>query len=160
MKLEYFAWFPWLAEERSRKKAPKFTEVQKAFSLKQGGQGTLLAEFCRKAGISQVTYFNRKKQYVGMLPDEMCRLKALEDENTRLKKMVADVTLNHKYFRTSFGESSEAWPFARDRYRDLRRLGRVDPEGLCRHLLRHVHLPLQVPVDGPGCCRTTDQRDR
>ena len=60
----------------------------------------------------------------------------------------------------SFGESSEAWLFARNRHRDVRRLGHVDPEGLWGHLLRHIQLPLQVPADGSGCRRTADQRDR
>lgn len=77
-------------------KASKFTEAQKAFILKQGEQGTPVAEICRKAGISQATYFNWKKKYDGLLPDEMRRLKALEDENTRLKKIVADLTLDRE----------------------------------------------------------------
>jgi len=64
-------------------KASKFTEAQKAFILKQGEQGTPVAEICRKAGISQATYSNWKRKYGGLLPDEMRRLKALEDENTR-----------------------------------------------------------------------------
>lgn len=76
--------------------ASKFTEAQKAFILKQGEQGTPVAEICRKAGISQATYFNWKKKYDGLLPDEMRRLKALEDENTRLKKIVADLTLDRE----------------------------------------------------------------
>jgi len=54
-------------------KASKFTEAQKAFILKQGEQGTPVAEICRKAGISQATYFNWKKKYGGLLPDEMHR---------------------------------------------------------------------------------------
>lgn len=66
-------------------KASKFTEAQKAFILKQGEQGTPVAEICRKAGISQATYFNWKKKYGGLLPDKMRRLRALEDENIRLK---------------------------------------------------------------------------
>ena len=49
-----------------------------------------------KAGISQATYFNWKKRYGGLRPDEMRRLKALEDENTRLKKIVADLTLDRE----------------------------------------------------------------
>lgn len=53
-----------------------------------------MAEICRKAGISQATYFNWKKKYGGLLPDEMRRLKALEDENTRLKMIAADLTLD------------------------------------------------------------------
>ena len=77
-------------------KASKFTEAQKAFILKQGKEGTPVAEICRKAGISQATYFNWKKRYGGLLPDEMRRLKALEDENSRLKKIVADLTLDRE----------------------------------------------------------------
>ncbi len=77
-------------------KASRFTDVQKAFILKQGEEGTPVAEICRKAGISQATYFNWKKKYVGLLPDEMRRLKQLEDENARLKKIVADLTLDRE----------------------------------------------------------------
>ena len=76
--------------------ASKFTEAQKAFILKQGGEGAPVAEMCRKAGISQATYFNWKKRYGGLLPDEMHRLEALADENARLKKIVADLTLDRE----------------------------------------------------------------
>ena len=65
-------------------KASKFSDAQKAFILKQGEEGTPVAEICRKAGISQATYFSWKKKYAGLLPDEMRRLKQLEDENARL----------------------------------------------------------------------------
>ena len=53
-----------------------------------------VAEICRKAGISEATYFNWKKKYEGLLPDEMRRLKLLEDENAKLKKLVADLSLD------------------------------------------------------------------
>ncbi|WP_439331028.1 transposase [Mesorhizobium carmichaelinearum] len=58
--------------------------------------GVTMAEICRKAGISQPTYFNWRKKYAGLLPDEMRRLKALEDENGRRKKIVADLTLDRE----------------------------------------------------------------
>jgi putative transposase len=77
-------------------KASKFSDAQKAFILKQGETGTPVAEICRKAGISQATYFAWKKKYAGLLPDEMRRLKQLEDENARLKKIVADLTLDRE----------------------------------------------------------------
>ena len=77
-------------------KASKFTDAQKAFILKQGEQGIPVAEICRKAGISQATYFNWKKKYAGLMPSEMKRLKQLEDENTRLKKSIADLTLDRE----------------------------------------------------------------
>ncbi len=64
-------------------KASKFTDAQKAFVIKQGEEGTPLAEVCRMAGISQATYFNWKKKYAGLLPTEMRRLRELEEENGR-----------------------------------------------------------------------------
>ncbi len=75
-------------------KASKFSEAQKAFILKQGADGVPVAEICRKAGISQATYFNWKKRYDGMTPPEMRRLKQLEDENAKLKRIVADLSLD------------------------------------------------------------------
>ena len=77
-------------------KASKFSDAQKAFIIKQGEEGTPVSEICRKAGISQATYFNWKKKYAGLLPTEMKRLKQLEDENGRLKKIVADLTLDRE----------------------------------------------------------------
>ena len=75
-------------------KGSKFTDAQKAFILKQGADGMPVAEICRKTGISQATYFNWKKKYDGLLPDEMRRLKQLEDENGKLRKVVADLSLD------------------------------------------------------------------
>ena len=77
-------------------KASKFSDAQKAFIIKQGDEGTPVAEICRKAGISQATYFNWKKKYAGLLPTEMRRLRELEEENGRLKKIVADLTLDRE----------------------------------------------------------------
>ena len=76
-------------------KASMFTDAQKAFILKQGG-GIPVAEICRKAGISQATYFNWKKKFDGMTPPEMRRLKQLEDENAKLRKLVADLSLDRE----------------------------------------------------------------
>ena len=75
-------------------KASKFTDAQKAFIVKQGEEGTPVAEICRKAGISHATYFNWKKKYAGLMPSEMKKLRELEDENRRLKKIVADLMLD------------------------------------------------------------------
>lgn len=76
--------------------ASKFSDAQKAFILKQGDDGVPVAEICRRAGISQATYFNWKKKCAELLPDEMRRLKPLEDENSWLKKIVADLTLDRE----------------------------------------------------------------
>lgn len=77
-------------------KASKFTDAQKAFVIKQGEEGAPVAEICRRAGISQATYFNWKKKYAGLMPSEMRRLRELEDENGRLKRIVADLTLDRE----------------------------------------------------------------
>ena len=75
-------------------KASKFSDAQKAFVLRQAEDGVPIAEVCGKAGISQDTFFNWKKKYGGMLPNEMLRLKQPEDENRLLKSIVADLSLD------------------------------------------------------------------
>jgi putative transposase len=69
-------------------------EAQKAFILHQGHDGVAVFEICRKAGISRTTYFNWKKKYDGLLPTEMRWLRQLKDENTKLRKVVADLSLD------------------------------------------------------------------
>ena len=73
-------------------KASRFSDAQKAFILKQGNDGIPVSDICRRAGISPVTYFNWKKKFYGLLPTEMRRLKELEDENGKLRKVVADLS--------------------------------------------------------------------
>jgi len=75
-------------------KRARFTEEQIIGVLKQGADGVPVADICRRAGISQATYFNWKKKYDGMLPPDMRRLKQLEDENAKLRKLVADLSLD------------------------------------------------------------------
>lgn len=75
-------------------KASKFTEAQIAFVLKQAEDGTPVAEVRRKAGISDATFYNWRKKYAGLMPSEMRRLRQLEDENAKLKRIVADLSLD------------------------------------------------------------------
>ena len=75
-------------------KATKFSEAQIAFVLKQAEGGSAVAEVCRKAGISEATFYNWRNKYAGLLPSEMKRLPQLEEENGKLKKIVADLTLD------------------------------------------------------------------
>jgi putative transposase len=84
---------PWPDGEFSMKKS-RFNEQQIAFILRQAEEGTPVGEVCRKAGISEATYYNWRKKYGGMMPGEMKRLKQLEEENQRLKKLVADLSLD------------------------------------------------------------------
>lgn len=75
-------------------KKSKFSEGQIAFILKQAEDGTAVGEVCRKAGISEATLYNWRKKYAGLMPSEMKRLRQLEEENGKLKKIVADLSLD------------------------------------------------------------------
>jgi len=75
-------------------KRSKFTEAQIAFILRQADEGTAIGEVCRQAGISEATFYNWRKRYAGLMPSEMKRLRQLEEENGKLKKIVADLSLD------------------------------------------------------------------
>lgn len=75
-------------------KKSKFTEAQIVFAIKQSETGVSVEEVCRKLGISQATFYNWKKHYGGLDPSELRRLKQLEEENSQLKKIVAELSLD------------------------------------------------------------------
>jgi putative transposase len=75
-------------------KRSRFTEQQIAFALQQQELGTAVDEICRKMGIAQATFFNWKKKYSGLGPPELRRLRQLEEENAKLKRLVADLSLD------------------------------------------------------------------
>jgi putative transposase len=75
-------------------KKSKFTEAQIMFALKQTEQGVTVEETCRKMGISEATFYNWKKKYGGLGMSELRRLRQLEEENAKLKKLVADLSLD------------------------------------------------------------------
>lgn len=75
-------------------KRKRFSEEQIAFALREAESGTTIAEICRKMGISEPTFYRWKKVYAGMGIAEIRRLKQLEDENAKLKRVVADLTLD------------------------------------------------------------------
>ena len=75
-------------------KRSRFSEEQIAFALKQQELGVAVEEICRKIGISDATFYNWKKKYSGLGPSELRRLKQLEEENAKLKRLVADLSLD------------------------------------------------------------------
>ncbi|HBX7758789.1 TPA: transposase, partial [Klebsiella pneumoniae] len=75
-------------------KKTRYTEEQIAFALKQAETGTRMEEVCRKMGISEATFYNWKKKFGGMGVTELRRLRQLEEENQRLKRLVADLSLD------------------------------------------------------------------
>ena len=77
-------------------KKSRFSESQIISILKRNEQGERVIDLCREIGISDATYYNWKAKYGGMSVSDMKRLKALEAENTRLKRMYADLSLVHE----------------------------------------------------------------
>lgn len=75
-------------------KKSRFTEEQIAYALQQAEYGTPVAEVIRKMGIAEQTFYRWKKKYSGMTTSEVRRLKQLEEENRRLKRLVADLSLD------------------------------------------------------------------
>jgi putative transposase len=75
-------------------KKSKFTEEQIAFALKQAESGTTVEEICRKMGISQATFYAWRKRFGGLGVAELRRLRQLEEENRKLKQLVADLSLD------------------------------------------------------------------
>jgi putative transposase len=75
-------------------KKSRFSEEQIAFGLRQSESGTPVEEVCRKLGVTQATFYRWKKKFAGMGVSEVRRLKQLEDENRKLKQLVADLSLD------------------------------------------------------------------
>ena len=70
------------------------TEAQIALILRQADEGTAIGEVCRKAGVIEATFCAWRKRYAGLMPSEMKRLKQLGEENGKLKRIVADLSLD------------------------------------------------------------------
>jgi len=77
-------------------KRSKFTDQQIAFALRQAEEGAPVAEVCRKMGISEATFYVWKKKFGGLMPSEVRRLRHLQEENQRLKRIVDDLSLDRE----------------------------------------------------------------
>jgi putative transposase len=82
----------------------KFSDQQIAFALQQAETGTSVADVCRKLGISEATFYRRKARYGGLTPSEVRKLKHLEEENARLRRLVSDLSLNKEMLQEVLGK--------------------------------------------------------
>jgi putative transposase len=74
----------------------QYTDEQIIAVLKEAEAGAKIGELCRKYGMSEATYYNWKSKYAGLTVSELKRLKALEEENRRLKQIVAEQALDNR----------------------------------------------------------------
>jgi len=72
----------------------RYTDQQIAYALREAETGTSIPEICRKMGVSDATFYNWRKKFGSMGVSEIRRLKALEEENRQLKRLVADLSLD------------------------------------------------------------------
>lgn len=89
-------------------KKQRFTEEQIVGVLKEQETGVKAADLCRKHGISEATFYNWKAKYGGMEVSEVKRLKTLEDENAKLKKLLAEQMLDVAALRELLGKNGRA----------------------------------------------------
>ena len=75
-------------------KRKRFSVEQIAYAIAQAESGTVVTEICRQMGVSEPTFYRWKKKYSGMGVSEVRRLKQLEEENRKLKQLVADLSLD------------------------------------------------------------------
>ena len=82
--------------EREAMKRSRFSDEQIAYALRLVESGTPVGDVCRQIGIAEATFYIWKKKYAGLGVAELRRLKLLEGENSRLKRLVADLTLDRQ----------------------------------------------------------------
>jgi len=85
-------------------KKSRFSETQIVAILKEGEAGRLVAEICREHGIAAATYYQWKSKYGGLEASDLKRMRELEDENNRLKKMYADLALENRAIKDLLGK--------------------------------------------------------
>lgn len=85
-------------------KRSQYTEEQVVRAINEHEQGTKAEEICRKLGVSQATFYAWKKQYAGLGVAELREVRQLRDENARLKRLVADLTLDRQILQEAMSK--------------------------------------------------------
>ena len=119
-------------------KKSRYTEEQIAYALRQAETGTPVAEVIRRMGISEQTFYRWKKVYGGLGVGELRRVKQLEDENRKLKQLVADLSLDKHILQEVCQKSSDAWAAARS--------GRARPGGPWRQRTAQLRRARRRPI--------------
>ena len=116
-------------------KRSRYTEEQIAFALKQAELGTPVPEVCRKMGISEATFYAWRKKYGGLGPSELRRLKQLEVESLRLKRVVAYLSLDKAVLSGCFVKKDFRPPRKRQLVDDLQKRFGASQRQACRYTI-------------------------
>jgi putative transposase len=127
-------------------KRSRFTEEQIIAILREQEAGTKTADVCRRHGISEATFYAWKAKFGGLDVSEARRLKALEDENTKLKKLLADAMLDNVALKDLLAKNGDARRQARGGRSSVPILRDERAAGVCRHGGRPKHGPVPQPA--------------
>ena len=135
-------------------KKSRFTEEQITFALRQAESGMPVADVCRQIGIAEATFYVWKKKYANLGVLELRELRQLRDENARLKRVVAELTLDRHILQEVVKKRSEAVATTRDCALDSRTIP-AEQEALvpaCAvapfHLVLQEHSPGSLRAEG------------
>ena len=124
----------------------RYSDEQIAFALRQADSGTAVEEICRKLGVSEATFYRWKKQFAGMGTVEIRRLKQLEEENTKLKRLAADLSLDKTMLQDVLRKNGEACGSARCGGRAAGHVSDQPAAGLFGDGVWALVAPLPVPA--------------
>lgn len=88
----------------------RFTEEQIAYALKRNNTGTIVGEICREMGVSETAFYRWKTKYAGLDVNDLRKLKALQEKNRQLKKLVADLRLDKQILQEVLKKSFKSRP--------------------------------------------------
>jgi len=136
-------------------KKSRLTEVQIVFALKQAELGTSVPEVCRKQGISDATFYTWRKKYGGISPSELKHMRQFEEENLRLKNLVADLSLYEAMLQDVLAKKSSRWHACASGSGAYRPATTPVKDRYASHLrsavVRTVTAPLQLATARCGC---------
>lgn len=128
-------------------KKSRYSEEQVAYALQLAESGTPVADVCRQIGIAEATFYLWKKKYGGLGVSEVRELRQMREENARLKRVVADLTLDKQILQEVIRKKAKASAKAGAGAVDSRPLSGQLPARLRarRHLSQHLVLPIAGP---------------
>ena len=141
-------------------KKSKFTEQQIAFALRQAETGTKVNEIIRKLGITEQTFYRWKRKYGGLGPSELRKLRQLEEENRKLKAMVADLSLDKAMLQEVIEKNSKGRSEAPVRAFPPRDLSGERAAGMPCSAAGPIELPVSVVEEGSNRSSSKDTRAR